>query len=68
MSSGFLRGSADSSFKLFGVTEKNAIVLEFGFSFIKCGFAGDHYPRHIIRTNFQTSSGKKVFIIIIFFF
>jgi len=60
MSSSFLRGSTDTSFKLFGVTEKNAIVIEIGFGFIKCGFAGDHFPRHIIRTNLQTTSGKKV--------
>ena len=41
----------------YGGAEKKAVILDFGSSFIKCGFAGEGSPRHIIKS--EVSSRVK---------
>jgi actin-related protein len=34
----------------FGSSEKKSVVFDLGASYIKCGFAGEAYPRHVIKS------------------
>jgi actin-related protein 10 len=40
-------------FSVFGSAEKKAIVFDLGSAFIKCGFAGEGSPRHVIKSSFS---------------
>jgi actin-related protein 10 len=40
-------------FSVFGSAEKKAIVFDLGSAYIKCGFAGEGSPRHVIKSQFS---------------
>ena len=46
--------------------DKQAIILDIGSSFTKIGFAGEHVPRHIIRTEIEKIQDSRLEVIPIF--